>query len=182
MFPFNMSTPLSEIVKVVHGSGDFSSRLVSLVDREPGERLCAIEGAVLVNERAYTSVQVSEEHDMELKSDLVYCNHSCDPSVIFDTSKLEVRVASDRPLRRSQDVTFFYPSTEWSMTQPFQCNCGSERCLGMIKGAEDLDAGVLGQYWLTPHIRRLLEKRDGTREQGSFDQTRVTHGMVGVKA
>lgn len=153
-----MSPPLSEIVQVVHGSGDFSSKLISLVDRKPGERLCSIEGAVLVNQRAYTSVQVSEDCDMELKSNLVFCNHSCDPSVVFDTAKLEVRVG-DRPLKRGQDLTFFYPSSEWDMTQPFECNCGAAKCLGLVQGAQYLDEGVLQRYWLNPHIRRLLEKR-----------------------
>lgn len=150
--------PLSEVVKVVHGQGDFSSKLISLKDADPGARLCAIEGAVLVNQRAYTSVQVSEDCDMELKSDLVFCNHSCDPSVIFDTAKLEVRVG-DRPLKSGQDLTFFYPSTEWDMTQPFQCNCGAKKCLGLVQGAQYLDEAVLDRYWLSPHIRRLLEKR-----------------------
>lgn len=153
-----MSAPLSDIVKVVHGEGDFSSKLISLVDREPGARLCAIEGAVLVNQRAYTSVQVSEDCDMELQSDLVFCNHSCDPSVVFDTAKLEVRVG-ERALKKGEDVTFFYPSTEWDMTQPFQCNCGASKCLGLVRGAQHLDTRVLQRYWLSPHIRRLLERR-----------------------
>lgn len=153
-----MSPPLSEIVQVVHGSGDFSSKLITLVDREPGERLCAIEGAVLVTQRAYTSVQVSEDCDMELKSILVYANHSCNPSVVFDTAKLEVRVG-ERAIKKGDDITFFYPSTEWDMTQPFHCNCGAERCLGRIHGARYMDEAVLQRYWLNPHIRRLLANR-----------------------
>lgn len=161
-----MASPLSEVVKVVYGKGDFSSKLISLVDRDAGTRLCAIEGAVLVTQRAYTSVQVSEDCDMELKSDLVFCNHSCDPSVIFDTAKLEVRVG-DRPLKAGDDLTFFYPSTEWDMTQPFHCNCGAGKCLGLVQGARFMEDGVLQRYWLNPHIRRLLENRRG--QQGTQD-------------
>lgn len=172
-----MSPPLSEIVKVIHGDGDFSSKLVSLVDREPGARLCAIEGAVLVNQRAYTSVQVSEDCDMELKSDLVLCNHSCDPSVIFDTAKLEVRVG-ERPLKKGEDVTFFYPSTEWDMKQPFQCTCGSPKCLGLVQGAQYLEDSVLERYWLNPHIRRLLEKRG--KERNGKILNRLSAGLQAV--
>lgn len=165
----------------MHGKGDFSSKLISLVDREPGTRLCAIEGAVLVNRRAYTSVQVSEDCDMELKSNLVFCNHSCDPSVVFDTSKLEVRVG-DRPLKRGQDLTFFYPSTEWDMTQPFQCNCGASKCLGIVQGARYLDDSVLKRYWLNSHIERLLEKR--AEKEGQNVQGLVSPGVqqISVKA
>lgn len=172
-----MSPPLSEIVKVVHGEGDFSSKLISLVDREPGARLCAIEGAVLVNQRAYTSVQVSEDCDMELKSDLVFCNHSCNPSVVFDTAKLEVRVG-DRPLKQGQDVTFFYPSTEWDMTQPFECNCGAEKCLGLVRGAQHLEDGVLQRYWLNPHIRRLSETK--ARTEGAQGMNPLSAGTQPV--
>lgn len=162
-----MSPPLPELVQVVYGTGDFSSKLICLVDCAPGERLCAIEGAVLVSQRAYTSVQVSEDCDMELHSDLVFCNHSCDPSVVFDTSKLEVR-AGEKGLKKGQDMTFFYPSSEWDMQQPFQCNCGTAKCLGMVKGAKYLDETVLQRYWLNPHIRRLMEKRtQGVNGEGA---------------
>lgn len=176
-----MSPPLSEIVQVVHGEGDFSSKLVSLVDRDPGTRLCAIEGAVLVTQRAYTSVQVSEDCDMELQSDLVFCNHSCDPSVVFDTAKLEVRVG-ERPLKKGQDLTFFYPSTEWDMMQPFQCHCGTAKCLGQVQGAKYLDDGVLKRYWLAPHIRRLLEKKSGENDGAGMNAISTGAQPVSVKA
>ena len=154
------SPSLPELVQVVHSKdGDFSSKLVSLVDRQPGQVLAPIQGAVLVNQRAYTSVQVSEDVDCELNSDLVYANHSCDPSVVFDMAKLEVRVVAGQPLKKGQDVTFFYPSTEWDMQQPFDCHCANGSCLGKLQGARYLKDDVLRKYWLSPHICRLVEKR-----------------------
>ena len=155
-----MARPLSETVRVVHGQGDFSSKLVSLVDREVGTLLANIEGAKPASKRAYTSVQVSEDSDIELNSDLVFTNHSCDPSVIFDMEKCEVRIVDGRSLKQGDTVTFFYPSTEWNMQQPFRCNCGSENCLGLVNGARYLDESILERYWLNPHIERLLAKRD----------------------
>lgn len=154
-----MSKELSSLVQVEYGNGEFSSKLVSLVDREPGTLLAKIEGTVPTGTRAYTSVQISENKDIELNSDLVYSNHSCDPSVIFDMTKFEVRVGSKRPLRKGDDVTFFYPSSEWDMQQPFECSCGSEKCLGVVRGAKYLDDTVLKDYWLNQHIERLLKKR-----------------------
>lgn len=156
-----MSVPLCELIKVVHGNGDFSSRITSLVDREPGATLTKIEGSVPTAQRAYSSVQISEDADIELNSDLVYCNHSCDPSVVFDTDKFEVRVA-DRVLNQGDDVTFFYPSTEWQMQQPFECQCGSDQCLGTVRGAKYLDEAVLRRHWLNPHIERLLAQKKQT--------------------
>ena len=121
-----------------------------------------IEGAIPASQRAYSSVQVGENQDIELNSDLVYCNHSCDPSVIFDMAKFEIRVVADKPLKKDDDVTFFYPSSEWKMAQEFECQCASERCIRIVKGAQYLDDAILRRYWLNPHIERLLEKRNGS--------------------
>lgn len=94
--------------------------------------------------------------NIELCSDIVYMNHSCTPSVEFDMSTFEVRVSRDRPLEVGDELTFFYPSTEWDMTQPFNCNCGSQSCLGMISGAKNMDPSILNRYWLNPHVKELL--------------------------
>ena len=162
-----MATPLSTIMKVIHGDGDFSSKIVSLVDREPGSVLIKIEGTLVASERAYTSVQVSEDADIELNSELVYCNHSCDPSVVFDMGKSEVRIVEKRPLRKGDDITFFYPSTEWDMEQPFRCQCGKSSCVGTIKGAKYLSDVTLEMYWLNAHIERLMSSRKSDGMDGS---------------
>ena len=112
-----IAKPLSELVQVQHGDGEFSSKLVSLVALSPGAILTKIESAVPTSQRAYSSVQVSENEDIELNCDLVYCNHSCDPSVIFDMAKFEVRVVPNKSLGKGDDLTFFYPSSEWDMQQ-----------------------------------------------------------------
>ena len=72
-----------------------------------------------------------------------------------------VRVVPDKPLKKGDDMTFFYPSSEWNMQQPFECNCGSDKCLRTVRGAKYLDEGTLKQHWLNPHIERMLEKRGG---------------------
>ncbi|KAJ5216559.1 uncharacterized protein N7498_002966 [Penicillium cinerascens] len=76
-------------------------------------------------------------------------------------SRYEVRVAGDRPLAIGDELTFFYPSTEWEMVQPFQCNCGAQgQCRGLISGAANEEPYILHQYWLNKHIRDLLQDRD----------------------
>ena len=164
-----MAAALSDLVKVVYGNGDFSSKLVSLVDGKPGATLTKIEGSIPAVQRAYTSVQVAEEQDIELNSDLVYSNHSCEPNIIFDMEKFEVRVVENRALKKNDDLTFFYPSTEWDMQQPFECHCESDRCLGTVRGAKYLDENKLREYWLNPHIERLLAKRESAGADGVSD-------------
>lgn len=107
--------------------------------------------------KAYTSVQTGLESHIELHSDLVYCNHSCTPSLNFDMKKMEVRVVDDRPLKIGDALTYFYPSTEWEMDLPFDCACGAGEgvCKGKISGAKAMDREELEKYWLNDHIRAL---------------------------
>lgn len=42
------------------------------------------------------------------------------------------------------------------VSQPFECTCGSERCVGVVRGARWLNKDVLERYWLNDHIRELL--------------------------
>lgn len=168
-----MSSPIEGIAKVVHGNGEYSSKLVSLVDRESGALFANVSGTKPASDRDYTTVQVSEDRDIDLNSDLVYMNHSCDPNVILDTQKFEVRVAEGKSLKQGDDVTFFYPSTEWNMQQPFDCSCGTKRCLGKVAGASHLDDAVLSTYWLNPHIEGLLAKRKNSDGSSSSDEDRA---------
>lgn len=176
-----MSTPLGEIAKVIHGNGDFASKLVSQVDLGPGAVFAKIEGSKQASGRNYTTVQISEDKDIDLNSDLVFCNHSCDPNVVFDVSKFEVRVADDKSIRPGDDITFFYPSTEWNMDQPFQCTCGTERCLGTVSGARYLDDSVLGRYWLNEHIEGLLAKRKDSDSSDSSGSPKMADGVLEEK-
>jgi hypothetical protein len=81
-------------------------------------------------------------------------NHSCAPTAIVDVTKWEVRAAV--PIVKGHPITFFYPSTEWEMAQPFKCQCGAEKCLGVINGAKDIPRHVLRGYVLNQHIKQAL--------------------------
>lgn len=72
----------------------------------------------------------------------------------------EVRVNPDRKegLKAGEELTFFYPSTEFDMSQPFDCRCKVEECRGTITGAKDMSPEVLRQYWLNPHIEEMLHE------------------------
>ncbi|KAK2865206.1 hypothetical protein FQN49_003809 [Arthroderma sp. PD_2] len=125
--------------------------------------------------KAYSTVQVSKDQHIELNSDLLYCNHSCDPNVRFVTSTLAMdshngqadapvsgalEVWSVRDISAGEELRFFYPSTEWEMSQPFQCSCGAKQCLEWVDGAKKTPTDVLRKYWLSDHIRELLDERN----------------------
>lgn len=56
-------------------------------------------------------------------------NHSCAPSVyvVLPSNRIsEWHVkAGPKGIKEKEDLTFFYPSTEWDMAQGFDCNCGA---------------------------------------------------------
>jgi hypothetical protein len=116
----------------------------------------------LYNKPTMHTVQVAESSHISLDPPfLAMINHSCDPSVWFDVETFSV--VSLKKLQPGNEITYFYPSTEWFMTAPFRCECGAKGCLHMIRGASELSADLLDRYPLAPHIRAALSRRDEGR-------------------
>lgn len=149
-----------DILYVNRSTKPFGSGAISLVDLPAGALFAKITTATPA-EKAYTSVQTGPNSHIELNSDLVFCNHSCDPSLVFDMGKMEVRVVDHRPLKKGDALTFFYPSSEWEMDQPFNCNCkaGEKICKRWISGAKTMSKEELEGYWLNDHIVAMLKEQ-----------------------
>jgi hypothetical protein len=139
-------------------SGDGSVGLRTLLAFDPGEVLVAFRVAALLPAPVRHSIQVGPaEHALVDPAFLRFTNHSCDPNVVLDTRARCVRAI--RRLEPGEAITYFYPSTEWSMAEPFVCSCGAARCLLTIAGAAYLSAEVLARYQLADHITLLLWQR-----------------------
>ncbi len=103
----------------------------------------------------YLTVQVGiNKHITLMPEFLQYINHSCNPNVFFDTTSMQLVCL--RTIAIGEELRFFYPSTEWEMTQQFVCNCGSANCLQLIQGATYLSSEVAGQYRFTDFIKQQL--------------------------
>lgn len=155
---FRLDINVDCILEVRHSTKAFASGAYSLIDAPAGSLHAVIKGATPAP-KAYSTVQIGPTEHIELNSNLVYCNHSCAPTVEFDVVKMEVRVVKNKDLKVGDPITFFYPSSEWEMAQPFKCNCGAKECWGWISGAKDMDENVLKRYWLNEHIEKLLHQR-----------------------
>ena len=46
-----------------------------------------------------------------------------------------------RDIAAGEELTYFYPSTEWEMDRPFRCLCGAPDCVGVVSGAKAPPAG-----------------------------------------
>ncbi|KAL4931017.1 uncharacterized protein BDV17DRAFT_257982 [Aspergillus undulatus] len=157
---------------VVKGNQPFQSSARSLIALPAGALFAKITTATHVDQTTYTSVADGANSRIELNSDLVYCNHSCHPSLVFDMTLFEVRVVDNRPLAVGDELTFFYPSSEWTMVQAFQCQCaaGPDRCLGLIEGSRHLEPDVLERYWLNDHVWGLLAEKVKRAKETPWDR------------
>ena len=121
-----------------------------------GEVICNFEALATQNYATYLTVQVNVDKHITLEpAFLQYINHSCEPTVFFDTTAMQLIALED--ISEGDEFTFFYPSTEWEMAQPFVCNCGSTNCLQLINGAMHLSESTLYKYKLTNFIQQQLQ-------------------------
>ncbi len=137
--------------------------LFALQSFQPGEMIAEFWAGTIAAEPTYLTVQIDVGKHITLQPEfLQYINHSCDPNVFFDTTAMQV--VALREIRDGEELTFFYPSTEWQMTQSFTCYCGSATCLGEIKGAAFLTEDAWKRYRLSDFIQQQLAKRAASRK------------------
>ncbi|KUJ13157.1 putative galactose-proton symport [Mollisia scopiformis] len=163
LVPFWAQPSHPDIQKVlVNKEQEYTTKSISLVDLPPYALYAkfAFPPCTAAEKPTYATVQMGKDKHLNLNSDLVYINHSCEPSVIFDMASLSV-ISGPNGLKKGDELTFFYPSTEWDMAQGFDCFCGAQTCRGFISGAKNMAQEQLQGNWLNAHIRALLDERDG---------------------
>jgi hypothetical protein len=131
-------------------------------------RVAVLPGTVLSRFGARTraeaasrfTVQVRENEHIELDpKHLQYINHGCEPNVFFDVDRGELVCV--RAIAAGDELRYFYPSTEWSMVEPFACQCGSPRCLVHITGASALAPSLLAGYRVSAYVAGKLAAGHG---------------------
>lgn len=144
--------------EILRNTGTGQQQLSSLQSYQPGDILCSFHAGEVVDTPTYLTVQVDVDKHITLRPEfLQYINHSCDPNVFFDTATMQLVCL--KPIEAGEEFTFFYPSTEWDMAQPFVCQCNSSNCLQLIQGANYLSAETLNQYRLTDFIQNMLRRK-----------------------
>lgn len=148
----------NDLAAVVENTHNGQKSLIARTAFQPGDLLCSFQAGSVLETPTYLTVQVGLSQHITLQPEwLQYINHSCHPNVFFDTSRMELSCL--RPVMPGEEFTFFYPSTEWDMAQPFVCQCGEANCLQLIRGAAHLSAETLQQYRLTDFIQQQIMNR-----------------------
>ena len=118
-----------------------------------GQVICDIPSENVMNKPNRYTVQIARDRHTHVGK-LAALNHSCDPNVILDTENL--LMLARRDIAKGEELSFFYPSTEWEMDAPFICLCGSSNCIHVVAGARFLSLSTLENHYLNKHIREMM--------------------------
>lgn len=141
------------------GSGIITNRAFA-----PGETIVEVKADVESAEPSRFSLQVGTDRHIDA-GEIRYLNHSCAPNAYFDAST--GRLVAEREIAAGDEVSIFYPASEWDMACPFMCKCGTGDCVQFVGGARHLPRGVIGRYRFNEHVLGLLEARDGLPAHGA---------------
>ncbi|KAK4938079.1 hypothetical protein LTR10_021400 [Elasticomyces elasticus] len=146
--------------------------IVAARDLQAGSHLAYLTSQT-PSENTWATLMTSKTTFVDVNSAFLYVNHGCTPNltlVIFAPDANgsypqgrsgEVRVRSDRNIAKGEELTWFYPQTEWVSARPFQCQCGaaSDICVGLQRGSKYLTRSQLEGHELAPHVLALLDER-----------------------
>jgi hypothetical protein len=158
MFPSSEALDFAAIAP----DGLGGSKLVASQDYVAGEQIVRIQPDVRSQTPNKYSIQVGADDHID-SAGVALLNHSCTPTTWLDVDKF--RLVALRDITAGDDLTFFYPSTEWEMSDPFVCRCQAEDCIGTIRGAKFLPISVLARLGISDHILELIF-RELQREAG----------------
>jgi hypothetical protein len=124
--------------------------LVTKQAYKKGEAISEIPREKVINKPNRFTVQIGRTEHTDVGK-LAALNHSCDPNVILDTTNMQM--VARRDIEKGEELSFFYPSTEWEMDAPFICLCGATNCIHVVAGARFLPLSTLEYHFLNKHIR-----------------------------
>ncbi len=164
MIKISVTAPSSKVISkhifadVVLNNETNQKSLFAAVAFQPGDVITKFNADKIQKYATYLTVQTSTNRHITLQPDfLQYINHSCSPNAFFNTASMELVCL--QPIQPGDEFTFFYPSTEWEMAQPFVCNCGTAACIQLINGASHLSVETLSKYKLTDFIRQQVRQK-----------------------
>ena len=145
-------------------SGVYAAR-----DFEPGDKVMEVLGDVGTAPTRY-SIQISADrhvHPDGPETPWKFLNHACRPNLALDPeSRHFVALEVVKP---GTQLTFNYLTTEWEMAEAFECECGDEKCFGIIAGFSRLDESSRERIYedVMPHIRTLSESYRMENQRGA---------------
>lgn len=82
-----------------------------------------------------TSFQIGKKEHLECEP-IKFINHSCNPNTYINLQDLTLRALKN--IKKNEELTFNYLTTEWDLANKFKCECNSKYCFKNIKGLKYL--------------------------------------------
>ena len=101
------------------------------------------------------SIQVGSKRHQECSNEESFknmVNHSCSPNGWMDMERFLYKPLRD--IKKGEQLSFNYLTTEYDMANPFVCGCGENNCYGFIRGYKHLTP--LQQHELFPMLSQYL--------------------------
>ena len=122
------------------GRGLFASKQFA-----PDDLIMSAKAVAVSDVRCSHSVQTGWDKHVVMDLPAILINHSCDANVgIRDNDMGAYDFFAIKNVSEGEELVWDYNASEWEISTPFQCACGSARCRGLLRGFKH-DAG---------HIRR----------------------------
>jgi hypothetical protein len=144
----------NQAVLEVIGQRNLDRTAITVHEIKQGEVIAHILPYSSKAEPDFLSVQIGNKQHI-LDTLLEAMNHSCSPTTFVNIERMQVIALRD--ILPGEELTFFYPSTEWEMDRPFQCQCKSPQCIGLVAGARSLSISQMVQFQLNLHIKNMIK-------------------------
>ena len=82
-----------------------------------------------------------------------FINHSCNPNA---GSRGKVTVVAMKRIKKGEEITIDYSTTEEDHYWRMKCNCGSKNCRKIIRSVQFLPEKIFRQY--EPYIPKYLQR------------------------
>ena len=159
-----------QIVRAVVEVGTYGNIVRAAMPILKGESIYYLAGEIVPTPTKYTLQLDGDRHVLNDDSDWDLMNHGCDPNVRIDVQSREMVAARD--IAAGEELNFNYNTTEWSMTSPFACGCGSPKCAGEIRGFRFLNDQQRRDiaHLISPYIaQRWSDEAKSGKDSASFD-------------
>lgn len=138
----------------------FGDSINCVTDIHSAERIFRLSGQVAAQSSKHTIQRWESEHLSPNGALWAWVNHACIPNCTIDFDTWEL--VSRGPIRAGEEISFNYNSTEWELSSPFSCACGSPNCGQVIRGFRYLDGAQRNDLrpFLSPYLKSLFFTTD----------------------
>ena len=160
---------IPECIKIIKtenkGNGIIASRNI-----KKGENIFKFVGKLKPQEEANKeALQIDENlflESTELFDDNL--NHSCNPNCYIDFKNLNL--IAKRDIEKGEELSFDYHTSEYDLIEQecsFECHCGSENCIGEIKGFRFLSDEKKKEVleFASPYIKKKYQEEIDSKAQ-----------------